>query len=414
MSASISSRFERIVFTWLPGHDGPVPAGLFILDVDTGVGRFAYGRRYLRRPNAIPLDPVNLPLAEREYITRKNGGIFGALADVLPDSWGKYVLAKRLRIPFGSLRPFEMLDCITTNAVGAISFGLDPAQPTTREERPINFGELGRVAEAFERAMAEEPLPPDLFPLLAQGTSLGGAQPKCPVRYRDGEWIAKFPNIRTRIPLPRIEFATMEMARTAGLDVPETALEEVSGRPVYLIKRFDRRAGRRLPFLSAQALCDLDIEELDRGSYVDIAQRLRSFVRDVDQDLRQLFRRMVFNAFVRNQDDHLRNHGFLLTEKGWRLSPLYDVLPIPARRARVDFSLSLILGHEGTVATLDNILSRHRRFNLTRAEAEHIVAEVDDATRTWREVLARCGVPPADIEEVAWSFDGFRTMYLTG
>jgi len=402
--------FERIVFIELPGQEPPVPAGLFTLDTDSGVGRFAYGRRYLQRPEALALDPVNLPLSAKEYRTRKNQGIFGVLGDLLPDSWGKYLLAKRLDIPFGSLAPHEMFAYVSSNAVGAISLGLSPEQPTSKKEAPISFRDLQPVAEVFARALANEALPAEVNYLLEQGTSLGGAQPKCPVIYENAEWIAKFANSKTPIKFPRLEFAAMRLARQAGITVPETRLEELAGQTVYLIKRFDRIGHQRLPFLSGHALANLDLEELEKGSYPELAGQMRKFVKNVNRDLHELYRRLVFNVFIRNQDDHLRNHGFIHGAQGWRLSPLYDVLPIPARRSADNFSLSLIIGQEGTTATIANLYSRHQSFNLSRAQAEQVVAEVAAATAGWEETLRECGVEPADIEAVRWSFSGFRAL----
>lgn len=405
-----SEIFERVIFVSLPGHEQQVPAGLFTLDPDTGVGRFSYGRRYLQRPDAIALDPVNLPFTEREYLTRKNDGIFGVLGDVLPDSWGKYLLAKRLDIPFGSLAPHEMFDYISTNAVGAISFGPTPEQSTTRIDQPPAFADLDKVALAFEKAMTNEYLPPEIIYLLEQGTSLGGAQPKCPVIYQDEEWIAKFENSKTPIKFPGIEFSTMQMAALAGINVPTIKLAEVGGKSVYLIKRFDRAGATRIPFMSGHAVSNLDLEELEKGSYVGLAQAMRKFVGNVNQDLHELFRRMVFNIYVRNQDDHLRNHGFIFRDKSWHLSPLYDVLPIPARKTPDRFSLSLNIGSEGTTATISNIYSRHQQFNLTRDQARDIIGQVAEATSNWERILQDNGVKNSDREAVRWSFEGFRTM----
>lgn len=409
-STSEPALFERVVFIELPHMASPVPAGLFSLDIDTGVGRFAYGRRYLERPEAIALDPVNLPLSGQEYLTRKNHGIFGILGDLLPDSWGKYLLAKRLDIPFGSLAPHEMFDYVTSNAVGAISLGPSPDKPNTKVENLVPFSDLTQVADVFNRAMTDEELPVEIHYLLEQGTSLGGAQPKCPLTYENGQWIAKFENRQTPIKFPRLEFAAMEMAGKAGITVPETRLEKVSGQTVYLIKRFDRRDNRRIPFMSAHALLNLDLEELEKGSYVGIATQMRKFVKNIDRDLHELYRRMVFNVFIGNQDDHLRNHGFIWDDDGWRLSPLYDVLPIPARRSTTPFSLALNIGDAGTTATLDNLYSRHQSFNLNRNQATQIIAKVADTTANWEQTLIDFKVDKADREAVRWSFEGFRTL----
>ncbi|MEW6428071.1 MAG: type II toxin-antitoxin system HipA family toxin [Thermodesulfobacteriota bacterium] len=402
--------FERIVFIELPGEMAPVPAGLFSLDTDLGVGRFRYGNRYMERPNAIPLDPVNLPLVPREYQTRKNKGIFGPLCDLLPDSWGRFILAKRHNLPFGTLRDHELLDLVSTQSVGALTLGLTPEQPTTRREQPVSLADLGIVAEVIDRAMADAPLSPEIRYLLQQGTSLGGAQPKCAARIDGEEWIAKFASSKTLVRYPALEFATMTLARQAGITVPEIRLERIGGRAVYLVRRFDREHGRRLPFLSGFALANLDIDELEWGSYIELATSMRTFVARVGEDLQQLFRRMAFNMHVRNQDDHLRNHGFLCGGKAgeWCLSPAYDLVPTPARRQEPEtFHLSLQAGTHGSEASLVNLLSAHAAFGLRRPEALEIIREVRAAVRNWESVLRENGVSGPDIASVRWCFEGF-------
>lgn len=212
-----SSTFERVVFIELPGEKKSIPAGLFTLDIDLGVGSFQYGRRYAERPNAIAIDPINLPLTNKEYVTRKNGGIFGILRDVLPDSWGRYIMAKHLGLPFGTINDFEFIDLISTEAVGAISFGVTPEKSTTQQEAPVSLADLAEVAMIIDQAMADKELPPEILHLLRQGTSLGGAQPKCTVSIDQDEWIAKFESSKTAVKYPGIEHATMTLAKKAGM-----------------------------------------------------------------------------------------------------------------------------------------------------------------------------------------------------
>jgi len=204
--------------------------------------------------------------------------------------------------------------------------------------------------------------------------------------------------------------AAMQMAARAGITVPEIRLAKVNNTSVYLIKRFDRSKGLRIPFMSGHAVSNLDLEELEKGSYILLAQAMRKFVSHVDNDLHELFRRMVFNIYIRNQDDHLRNHGFIYTENGWQLSPLYDVLPIPARHTKNPFSLSLAIGNQGSTATMSNIYSRHQQFNLTKQEATEIISHIAEATVDWENVLRENDVSQTDIEAVRWSFEGFRTI----
>ncbi len=401
----ISRVFERVVFIELPGEERPVPAGLFTLDVVLGVGTFQYGRRYAERPQAIAIDPVNLPLTDREYVTRKNDGIFGILRDVLPDSWGRYVMAKHIGVPFGTHKDYEFIDLISTNAVGAISFGMTPEKSTTPSEKSVSLADLAEVAKIIDQAVEDQELPPEVLALLRQGTSLGGAQPKCTVMIDAEEWIAKFESSKTAVKYPGIEYATMTLAKRAGIRVPEIRLESVAGRAVYLIKRFDRAHGRRLPFMSTFALSNLDIDELERGSYPEIATQMRKFVSHVSDDHHELFRRMAFNMLVRNEDDHLRNHGFIYKE-GWRLSPAYDIVPMPSRRkAKNEFHLALNIGNQGSAANMTNLLSQCARFSLSQGQALEIVGQVKEATRDWEAELLSAGVSKNDREAVRWSFE---------
>jgi serine/threonine-protein kinase HipA len=396
------------VFIELPGENKPVPAGLFTLDTDLGVGTFQYGLRYARRPNAMAIDPVNLPLTGDAYVTRKNGGVFGILRDVLPDSWGRYILAKQLGVPFGTQRDFEFIDLLSINAVGALSFGKTPEKSSARRDKPVSLSELAEVAKIIDQAMEDKELPPEVLHLLRQGTSLGGAQPKCTVVIGHEEWIAKFASTRTAVKYPGIEYATMTLAARAGIRVPDFRLESVAGRPVFLIKRFDREDGRRLPFMSAFALSNLDIDELERGSYPEIAGRMRKFVRHVHEDHHELFRRMAFNMFVRNEDDHLRNHGFIY-RGGWMLSPAYDIVPVPSRRKPQEtFHLSLQAGDQGSAATMTNLLSQCARFSLQKEQALAIIGRVAEAVQGWEQEMDRAGVSRDDREAVRWCFEGFR------
>jgi serine/threonine-protein kinase HipA len=363
----------------------------------------------MERPNAIAIDPINLPLTGQKYVTRKNRGLFGIIRDALPDSWGRYILAKQLGVPIGTMREYEFIDAISTRAVGALSFGLTPEKSNTPPASVILLADLAEVAKVIDHAMEDRELPPEMLHLLRQNTSLGGAQPKCTVVINDEEWIAKFASSKTLVQYPLLEYATMTMAGKAGITVPEIRLEEVAGRAVYLIKRFDRREGRRLPFMSAFALSDLDIDEIEHGSYPEIATRMRKFVQQVRRDHHELFRRMAFNMLVRNEDDHLRNHGFI-DDGGWRLSPAYDILPTPSRRVPKDsFHLALNVGSRGSEATMDNLLSQCERFSLNREQAQEIIARITAATSDWEEELKQAGISPGDLKAVRWCFEGFRS-----
>ena len=195
----------------------------------------------------------------------------------------------------------------------------------------------------------------------------------------------------------------MTLARKAGITIPTIHLEEVANKAIYLIERFDRKEGRRLPFLSAMALSNLDIDELENGSYLAMADDMRKFVKHPKNDLEQLYRRMVFNMLVRNGDDHLRNHGFVYTGH-WNLSPAYDIVPMVAQN-RGDFHLCLELGTLGTVASLENIFSRSDAFGITREKAREIVTTTKDCLADWENSMKTAEVSKSEIESIRKSFE---------
>ena len=185
-----------------------------------------------------------------------------------------------------------------------------------------------RLLSATNRIIDDKETDEDLQLILAPGTSLGGARPKASVRDKDGHLlIAKFPRKDNEWPVTRWEAATMALAEAAGVEVSPWRLQLVLKKPVLMARRFDRREGHRIPYMSA--LTALEASDNEPRSYLEIAEFLRREGSRVNEDLRQLWRRIVFNMLVSNTDDHLRNHGFLRDPNGWRLAPAYDLNPMP-------------------------------------------------------------------------------------
>ena len=373
------------VFISIEGHF--VPAGRLEMS-HSGEGvhlsEFSYGRRYLERKNAIPIDPNELPLTLRTYSTI---GQFRAFQDASPDGWGRHLLD--LAAEEYGVKPTEF-DYLTVldqeNRIGALAFGPDPRkrpEPTTPPWRPdivhgdtLDLGEMIRVAD---RVLSHEELAPEHRRFLVRGSSAGGAQPKAVVEYEGRQWIAKFSREFEYWPTCRIELAAMNLAALCSIRIPECKVIEVSGRDVFLIERFDRsRDHIRHHFLSAMTL--VGAQDMTEGAYGDIARAIRRYgVADyVKDDLVELFRRMVFNILCNNNDDHLKNHGFLYdpTSKMWRLSPAYDIVPQPREKADGHGFLTLGVGSKGRLATLENALSRCEEFGLSKDEAIKIASEV--------------------------------------
>ncbi len=392
-----------VVFVYLPGETQAVPAGLFRHDDRLGVGAFAYGRRYLERDNAVAVDPAALPVGPRPAEVVTNGGIYGAFRDAAPDYWGRLVIAAEARMPPEALSEVDYLLAANATRVGNLDFRPDPEAPEPALEPP-HFSQLATVLEAAERLDAGEPVDGRLLHLLRQGSSLGGARPKCTVAWGDTLWLAKFAAQGDTLNVPRLEYATMALAGRCGIEIPEIRIESVGGRDVYLCRRFDRErttAGwLRTGFLSSLSLLRWDERDRNLWSYGAIADVMRQHT--AAADLEQLFRRMVFNILVRNSDDHPRNHGFLVRGTRVALSPAYDLVPSVARpgvgRA---FDLAMSVGAQGRLATTANALSQATRFGLREDRAQGVVSEVAEEVRHWRELFSACGVPGRDIDTLS-------------
>jgi serine/threonine-protein kinase HipA len=404
---------ERVIYVHiqLPGTLDTVPAARLRvekLDDGTHIGHFRYGDRYLERANNIELDPFRLPLARETFTFTKLNGIPGAVRDAGPDYWGRLVIERLLGMSPNDLDDIDYLLRGPTDGAGNLSFGLDvePHAATRPHNRTQQLAELIAAADAVQEG---RPVPPEILERLEPGTSMGGARPKASVEHKHALWLAKFPERRDRVNVQRIEHATIELARRAGLDASGTQLERVGEDDVLMVKRFDREWNGegylRHGLVSGLTVLDAEEGNVDRGrwSYLLLADELRRWSTRPQRDLRELFRRMVFNACVSNTDDHPRNHALVRRADGWRLAPAYDLVPQPAV-AQERRDLALVAGEHGRAASLYNLLSACGRFGLSgedaRAEFNGVVAVV----RAWPEVFRELGVVERDIEAIAPAF----------
>ena len=262
------------------------------------------------------------------------GGVFGFLSDAAPDRWGRKLIQRREGR--GLHESDYLLGVCDFTRQGAlrikedqggdfVAAGVEDAAPPWATLRRLE--DSARHIDADERGIDEERWLKDL---LRPGSSLGGARPKANVTAPDGSlWIAKFPSARDEWDVGEKEYRTSQLARAAGLDVPETTRRKLSKNgTTFFSKRFDRDGARRIHYASAMTMLGAADGDGDH-SYLEIAEFIAANSAEAEKDLRELWGRMVFSELVGNTDDHLRNHGFLLTKKGWRLSPMFDVNPNP-------------------------------------------------------------------------------------
>lgn len=409
---------EAYVYITLPGATEPVTAGRFEVTADrNGVarGRFTYGRSYRERPEAVDIDPVELRLASANFETVRLEGVFGALRDAGPDSWGRRVIDKH-----SGGKPDELGYLLHSpdDRAGALGFGLgvQPPAPARAFNRTWDLEKLQAVADAL---VADEP-PKDaaqVEDLLLIGTAMGGARPKVVVESDHALWLAKLNRPDDSWNMARVEHATLQLARQCGLQVAESQVVQVGGRDVLLVKRFDRtrlEAGyARARMVSGLTLLEAEDQPAARvrWSYVILAETLRRISERPADDAQELFRRMVFNALVSNLDDHPRNHAAIAPGTGWRLSPAYDLTPTPVI-AQERRDLAMACGAEGRLASAANLVSECRRFLLAPEEADTIVSEMEAAVeQAWYPVARGCGVSDADCNAIrrAYVYPGFRT-----
>lgn len=396
-----SRRAGTFVFVQLPANREVVVAGRYELErtAQGHVGHFIYGRSYLARPDAVALDPVNLPLVESEYRTALNGGLFGALRDAAPDFWGRTVIER-------THRPTNELDYLlaaSDGRVGALSFGATPEPPVIDYGAGVPIDQLERAADAasaVEAGIAGERLELDLDPaLLDPSSGVGGARPKTVAIDAAGQlWIAKFPSRVDRWDNALVEALYLRLAGECGIRTPDARVLRIGDRRVLLVRRFDQSpaAVRRL-FLSAHSLLALDETVTARAnwSYIDLAHVIRRISAQPEADARELYQRAVFNALTSNTDDHPRNHAVIWQDDGWRLSPAYDLTPSPSR-SEGERLLAMAIGEQANVeprwANRRNLLSSAEHFGYTPAEANALITEMKSLILDrWRGLLGEVG-----------------------
>ncbi|MFL9990724.1 serine/threonine-protein kinase HipA [Burkholderia sp. GAS332] len=372
---------------------------------------FAYASSWVDGRHAFMLDPRLELWTDEQYPPAKSAA-FGVFMDSAPDRWGRVLMERREAAaadredrPMRNLQEIDfLLGVHDLTRVGALRFqgveghfldnSADAAPPVT------DLATLAYISLRIEEADIEK-LPEYeqwLAMLIAPGTSLGGARPKANFTSLGHDlWIAKFPAKDDRYDIGAWEYIAHRLARKAGIWVPQSELTYVGARyGTFCVERFDRREGSRRMYTSAMTL--LERQDGDSGaSYLDIAEYLagNGAQGHIDDDLTQLFRRVVFNVLVGNRDDHLRNHGFIREASGWRLSPAFDMNPNPSKREH-----ALTLDGVSALPSLETAIDTAEFYRLDDMQARRIVAEVQDAVNTWREEATALNLSRPEIQRM--------------
>lgn len=404
---------ESLVYADLDGR--PILAGWLWARMRKGrdSASFEYDEGWLARADRFALEPA-LRLGAGPFHTPADKPMFGAIGDSAPDRWGRMLMrraerrrAERTGTTPRTLREIDYLLRVNDEArQGALRFAQEPGGPflAADDGAPIPpLVELPRLLSAAEHVIGDSASEEDLRLLLAPGSSLGGARPKASVRDKDGHLaIAKFPHNDDELDAVRWEAVALRLAERAGIPVPEWRLETVAEKPIVLLRRFDRAEGNRIPFLSAMSM--LGANDNERRSYLEFVDALRQYGAAPKKDMLNLWRRVLFSVLISNTDDHLRNHGFLYNgPDGWRLSPAYDLNPVPVDiKPRV---LATAIDLDDGTASLDVALGVADYFELNHAEACKIAREVGQAVDGWREVATSLGLTSSQIDRVASAFE---------
>lgn len=371
---------------------------------------FEYDASWLKHPSRFALEPA-LVLSHGQHHTAAGRRLFGAIGDSAPDRWGRLLIQRdeRRKAREANREPRTLNEVDYLIAVGDIArqgaLRFAETEGGTFVAGNVQIPPLVRLSALLNASLhitADGGSDEDLKLLLAPGSSLGGARPKASVLDKDGALsIAKFPQHGDLIPTIEWEAVALTLAAKAGIPAPVWRMEQVAGRHVLLLRRFDRANGRRIPFLSAMSM--LDAGDNEPRSYLEIADALRRYGAKPEEDCAQLWRRVVLNILISNSDDHLRNHGFLYEPGGWRLAPAYDLNPVPVDiKPRV---LTTTIDEADGTASLDLAYQVAEHFGLKSDKARAITKEVGAAVQNWRHIAKTLSLSANDIDRMASAFE---------
>ncbi|WP_458627223.1 type II toxin-antitoxin system HipA family toxin [Winogradskyella sp. PC D3.3] len=364
---------------------------------------FEYDNDWLKSKEQMLLDPDIQFYSGPQYPNNKEN--FGVFLDSMPDTWGRTLMKRRASQQAAAknekaITLYEidyLLGVYDASRMGALRFKLDPEGPflDDNELNPTppwsSIRALQEAAKSFEDDDDNDEVRKWLAILMAPGSSLGGARPKANILDENKElWIAKFPSKNDTVDKAAWEYLAYQLAIKAGIHMAPSKIEKISGSfNTFFTKRFDREEGYRLHFASAMTMTGNNEDTIrdNPASYLELAEFVQNYGAMVNDNLEQLWRRIVFNIAISNTDDHLRNHGFILTNQGWILSPAYDLNPSIDKDG-----LALNIDMDNNALDYDLAKSVGEFFRLDNKQLDKIIQEVLDVVTTWKEVAKEIGI----------------------
>lgn len=412
---------EILVYAHWLGFDKPQLMGLLRVTPTRGreIFSFEYTKEWLSLGKLQLIDPDLRLYSGPQYI-REEKSNFGIFLDSSPDRWGRVLMCRREAAIAKSERRKEktlyesdyLLGVFDQYRIGALRFKEKDNGAFLNDNKEMAAPPWASVRELEHASLQLEKVDSIEDPgymkwinmLIAPGSSLGGARPKASVVDENNNlWIAKFPSSNDYKDIGAWEMVVNELATKAGLSIAEGKAQILSGsHHTFLSKRFDRtKLGVRIHFASAMTLLGYkdDTDYQDGASYLELAEFLMQNGANVEKDLEELWRRIVFNVCVKNTDDHLRNHGFLLTEHGWILSPAFDINPV-----ETGMGLKLNISESDNSLDLDLTMEVAKYFRLSTTRASKIIAHIKQTVKEWRLMAKKYNIPKDEQAIMAKAF----------
>jgi len=385
-----------------------MPKCIGILSAQQAKGRkafsFSYNSDWINSEQQLLIDPDIAWYTGPQFPNVKEN--FGVFLDSIPDTWGRTLMKRRAALsaneqglPAPKLYDIDfLLGVHDFSRMGALRFKKDPGgdfldnDPVSPVPPWASIRELQYGAQLIESNVDTAEVRKWLAMLMAPGSSLGGARPKANILDEDGQpWIAKFPSKHDTVNKGAWEYLAYRLAVDAGIDMAESRLEHITGSyHTFFTKRFDRQKQDRIHFASAMTMTGKN-EELIRDetpSYLDIVEFIQFSGAHVTEDLHQLWKRLIFNILISNTDDHLRNHGFILTPEGWRLSPAFDINPSIDKEG-----LALNIDMDKNALDIDLAKSVGAYFRMEEIEMDRVIDQVRSVVSGWQKLAVEIGIP---------------------
>jgi serine/threonine-protein kinase HipA len=399
----------------------PVQVGLLTAELLKGreVFSFSYHEKWLECFPSLLLDPDLQFYSGRQYPLDATKSNFGLFMDSSPDRWGRKLMERReiVQAKIESRKPrklFEsdyLLGVYDENRQGALRFKLEGNSIFLNDDQQMAappFASL-RELEAASLRLEEDNTADNSYNqwlnlLIAPGSSLGGARPKASVKdVQENLWIAKFPSKADDRDVGGWEMVIWQLAQKAGINMAPAVIKKFNHKQyhTFLTKRFDRNGTKRIHFASAMTMLGLTdgADAAANISYLHIAEWLIRNSKNPSVDLLQLWKRIVFSILVSNTDDHLRNHGFLLTDGGWELSPAYDINPSIYRSG-----LSLNITENDNSLEPELAIEVASDFRIKHQQAKQLLAEIQAVVATWQKVATQIGISRSEQEQMSPAF----------